>query len=69
MERKIGEIFDYHGLMLKVMKTESCEGCYFYGMGKNKCECFYRDKDITGECIIRISDDDWVRFEQVDMVG
>ena len=38
MEYKIGEIFEYEGIKLEVIKTEtySCSGCYFINLG-NKC--------------------------------
>lgn len=38
MEYKIGEIFEYEGIKLEVVKTEtySCSGCYFINLG-NKC--------------------------------
>ena len=29
MERKIGEMFNYKGIMLEVLKCESCRNCYF----------------------------------------
>ena len=31
MERKVGEVFEYEGIKLKVVNTEkfSCFGCYF----------------------------------------
>lgn len=35
MERKIGEIFEYEGIKLKVVETEnfSCHGCCFLELG------------------------------------
>ena len=38
MEHKVGEIFEYDGIKLEVVKTEtySCSGCYFINLG-NKC--------------------------------
>ena len=38
MERKIGEIFKYNDIKLKVVETEdfSCRGCYFLALG-DKC--------------------------------
>ena len=38
MEYKIGEIFEYDGIKLEVVKTkeDSCSGCYFINLG-NKC--------------------------------
>ena len=29
MERKIGEVFKYRGVMLKVVEGKGCNGCYF----------------------------------------
>ena len=38
MERKVGEVFEYEGIKLKVEETEdySCRGCYFLDLG-DKC--------------------------------
>ena len=50
MERKIGEVFEYHGILLKVVKQEfyrnSCEGCYFYGF----MFCA-RNDEMIGDCL------------------
>ncbi|WP_287677121.1 hypothetical protein [Bacteroides sp.] len=45
MERKIGEIFEFAGLMLQVeeAKNGSCDGCYF-----SDKKCFEKR---TGECV------------------
>ena len=45
MERKIGEIFDYKGKILKVVKNDVCIGCYF----KPLISCDYIKK-VTGFC-------------------
>lgn len=29
MERQIGEMFEYNGIMLEVVEGESCRNCYF----------------------------------------
>ena len=51
MERKIGEVFEYNGVSLKVVKQKlnkaSCNGCYFDGA---LCEI---DDEITGTCLYR----------------
>ena len=48
MERKIGEIFDYKGIKLKVVKDEGiCFGCFFQDIcetGKLHC------RSLTGIC-------------------
>lgn len=50
MERKIGETFDYDGVMLKVVEVEKpdCFGCYF------RKECIRSEylnfKSIVGGC-------------------
>lgn len=48
MEREIGEVFDYNGVLLKVVKLKSnkksCDGCYFDGVLR------VRDDEITGPC-------------------
>lgn len=38
VELKIGEVFEYEGIKLKVVETEdySCRGCYFLDLG-DKC--------------------------------
>lgn len=44
-ERKIGEVFDYQGMKLKVKEADIlCEGCVF------EEDCFNRNKQIVGEC-------------------
>ena len=29
MEREVGETFDFRGVTLEVVKSDSCRGCYF----------------------------------------
>ena len=43
MERKIGEVFEYHAKMLKVKLAVGCNGCYFIG------RCIEHNYCITGE--------------------
>ena len=44
-ERKIGEVFDYQGMKLKVKEADIlCKGCVF------EEDCFNRNKQIVGEC-------------------
>ena len=50
MERKIGEVFDYKGKTLEVVKLEDskysfCEDCYF-----RSCISCNKIGKITGEC-------------------
>ncbi|HQL67253.1 MAG TPA: hypothetical protein PK151_06910 [Caldisericia bacterium] len=49
--RKIGEVFEYKGVMLQVRidYKSNCDGCFF---NKNEgCFCMEKDSDITGICI------------------
>ena len=63
MERKIGEIFEFGGVKLQVVKGSDCglgdTGCYFLDDYKN-CrprECFaLKRKDRTSVRFIRIGD-------------
>lgn len=59
-EREIGEVFEYEGKKLKVMKqVDGCTGCYFKG---SSC----RNNRIIGECIYcRRSDKIGVIFVEV----
>ena len=49
MERKIGEKFEYNGVILKVVndKGRGCEGCYF---SANESSCSYEVRDAIGPC-------------------
>ena len=61
MERKIGEIFEYEGEKLKVIKAgTACDGCYFKGKS-----CDNRNYDITGICGWTRKDNQSVRFIKV----
>lgn len=57
MERKIGEVFEYHGILLKVVKQDfyknSCEGCYFDGA--MFCP---RNDDRVGDCLYFYREDE-----------
>ena len=49
MEHKLGEKFEYNGVMLKVVKNKGsgCEGCYFCA---NESSCSYEVRDAIGPC-------------------
>jgi hypothetical protein len=60
MEHKLGEIFDYKNKKLKVVKTVSCEYCYF------NYACTEEDHKILGECsLLSREDDTSVVFKEV----
>lgn len=46
--RKVGETFDYNGVILRVERHDSavCEGCYF----DDRDICKEHDKSVTGSC-------------------
>ena len=48
MIRPIGEIFEFNGVKLQVVKCSDCEGCYFC---ENQIDCERDDVlDITSDC-------------------
>jgi len=48
MIRPIGEIFEFNGVKLQVVKCSDCEGCYFY---ENQIDCCDESvMDITSDC-------------------
>ncbi len=54
MERKIGEIFEYKGIKLSIIKTSyhaGCDECYF----DTKGYCF-RESGV-GECVYHLRED------------
>lgn len=54
MEREIGDIFEYFGTNLEVVKSDNCDDCYFKRNG-----CFSeRLAYITGSCV------DWARSDK-----
>lgn len=62
MEREIGEIFDYKGTRLKVVKHRGCANCFF-GHGDYECEV---ERSIAGECsIAHRNDSTSVIFQEV----
>ena len=64
MERQIGEQFDYEGVMLEVVESGPCKGCFFFVNGANiYCKVF--NGEITGPCIGR-SDNKSVKFQKVE---
>lgn len=46
MERKIGDIFEYHNKKYKVVESEFCSKCALFGES-----CTSRAKVIRGECL------------------
>jgi hypothetical protein len=52
--RKIGEVFEYKGVMLQVRidYSEICDGCFFHKNPGHRC--INKDIDITGECLDEI---------------
>lgn len=57
MEREIGDIFEYFGTNLEVVKSDNCNGCYFNCNG-----CFSeRLAYITGICV------DWARSDNTSV--
>ena len=49
MERKIGDVFKYKGVKLKVEEIPFCENCYFKADYKSKC-VFQSFTKVTGPC-------------------
>lgn len=48
MIRPIGEIFEFNGVRLQVVKCFDCDGCYFY---ENQIDCCDESViDITSDC-------------------
>lgn len=52
MERKIGDIFEYHDKKYKVVKSEFCSKCALFGEG-----CTSQTKVIRGECLKMLRSD------------
>lgn len=46
MTRPIGDVFEYKGVQLKVVKRGGCEGCYFLHYN-----CRVLDRRIPGYCM------------------
>lgn len=49
--RKVGETFNYKGVMLRIVRHDSsrinvCDGCYFDNQGI----CMFHDESVTGQC-------------------
>lgn len=62
MTRPIGEVFEYEGIQLKVVKSDRCEGCHF-DLG---CR-ITADNHILGCCSsVNRSDHEPVMFVKVD---
>ena len=66
MERKIGEVFKFNDdVKLKVIKNNTCGGCYFYT--PDKCDCLgKRMYDVTGLCSRARSDGQDVIFAKIE---
>lgn len=47
-ERHVGDIFEFEGTKLKVVKSRnsSCQGCFF----NTEKECWYQNSKVTGTC-------------------
>lgn len=56
MEREIGDIFEYFGTTLEVVKSDECDNCYFNCNG-----CSERLSSITGICA------DWARSDETSV--
>lgn len=69
MKRKAGEIFNYHGLKMQVVATDTCRGCYFSHIVGDVRTCWARDIAVTGDCIIGDRDNEWVKFVLLGVVG
>lgn len=52
MERKIGDIFEYHNKKYKVVESEFCSKCALFDEG-----CTSRAKVIRGECLKMLRSD------------
>lgn len=64
MERQIGEQFDYEGVMLEVVESGPCKGCFFF-VNEVNIECKGFNGEINGPCIGR-SDGESVKFQKVE---
>ena len=64
MERNIGEKFDFLSYRLKVKKSESCDGCFFF---QHALDCYHDEiRVITGECMRFVrQDNDEVIFKEI----
>lgn len=69
MERKIGEVFEYNGVRLKVVENKStkdvyCVGCFF----RESC---YLHEEVAGECVAEYRFDKtnvkFIKIEDKDM--
>ena len=69
MERKIGEVFDYFGVTLitVISESEKCGECYLKNPDVHKKNRICtRNHDLIGCCTPSVRDDrKWVRFERV----
>ena len=67
MERPIGDKFDFGGITLEVVESNSCKGCIFFGGG---VYCDEYNHNIVGNCgpFVR-SDEKSVIFKEVEKYG
>lgn len=57
MERKIGEVFEYYGVRLKVVEGFYCNHCYFRGKCENEECCTSEHILVSGPCSKRKRED------------
>lgn len=50
MERKIGEVFEYNGVRLKVVEGDFCENCYFRDKRENEPCVRSEHISVSGAC-------------------
>ena len=67
MERKIGEVFEYNGVRLKVVEGEGCENCYFHKITPLRYACKLSEHlHIHGNCGTVREDGKSVQFVKVE---
>lgn len=65
MERKIGEVFEWDGVKLRVeQESQACKGCYFHQL-KQWCD---GNRSVRGECQSASRSDGGVIFRKVEDV-
>lgn len=67
-ERKIGEVFEiYDGTKLKVIESDTCEGCYFHKPGNYDYSGAHLS-EVTGLCSQARSDGQGVIFAKIEEI-
>lgn len=67
MERKIGEVFEYNGVRLKVVEVGGCDKCYFRNLRPYSGACIIGEQyNIHGCCNISRNDRKSVQFIKVE---